>query len=122
MSSKLKTATKRPCGLYPFVNDNVKVDRSAIHGRGLFAARRIPPDTWIGNYDGPETDNDGTHVLWIEREDGEVVGIDGRNELRFTNHSEAPNATFLGEELWSLRAISPGEEITFDYDGEVEID
>ncbi len=96
---------------------NYVVGTSPIHRKGLFAARRIDKDTLIGIYDGPRTDENGPHVLWVEDEDVEY-GIDGRNDLRYVNHSPAPNAVFEGEELRALQAIGPGEEITFFYGDE----
>lgn len=89
---------------------------SAIHGRGLFARRRIRKDDYIGTYEGPATRTDGMHVLWLYDEDsGQWEGIDGRNEMRFLNHSSDPNAEWWNDELYALRDITPGEEITFDY-------
>lgn len=91
---------------------------SSIHGQGLFAEHPIPADTLIGVYDGPRvTDeaDDGDHVLWIEDDAGQWFGIDGRNAMRYVNHSKSPNAVFYDAELWSIRDIAPGEEITHDY-------
>jgi SET domain-containing protein len=42
-------------------------------------------------------------------------GIEVGNELRYLNHSETPNAGFWGRRLYAIRAIDPGDEITFDY-------
>ncbi len=95
--------------------DDLVVRQSPIHGRGLFAASRIHADSLIGTYEGPRTRDDGPWVLWIAEDGDEPWGIDGRNELRFVNHSPEPNAVFRGEELWSLRPIAPGEEITHHY-------
>ena len=92
-----------------------EVKESPIHGKGIFAVREIQKDTLIGTYEGPETYDDGTYVLWCYDEDDKMFGIDGRNDLRFANHSSKPNAIFLGDELVALRAIAPGEEITFHY-------
>lgn len=89
------------------------VKDSEIHGRGLFAGVDFYKDEYIASYKGPRTRRDGPYVLWLE--DGENVGIDGQNALRYVNHSETPNAIFYGEELFALRKISPGEEITFHY-------
>ena len=89
---------------------------SAIHGRGLFARRAIKPDDYIGTYRGKPTQTNGMHVLWLwndERERWE--GIDGKNEMRFLNHSNEPNADWWGDELFALRPIARDEEITFDY-------
>jgi len=97
-------------------NPKAYVARSPIHGRGLFARRRIELDEYIGTYEGPETDRNGMHVLWLWNEDNEQwEGIDGLNEMRFLNHSSTPNADWWGDELYALRTIEPDEEITFDY-------
>lgn len=93
----------------------VQVKRSPIHGRGLFARRHIPAGTHIGNYEGPETLRDGAYVLWCVDENDRPFGIDGKNMLRFTNHSSEPNAIFFGDELHTLRDVEEGEEITFHY-------
>lgn len=91
------------------------VRQSEIHGRGLFAAKRIRKGALIGIYDGPESKRDGNYVLWIERDDGSEYGIAGKNKMRFVNHSREANACFFDEELVALRSIEPGEEITHDY-------
>jgi uncharacterized protein len=97
-------------------NPLVYVDSSAIHGHGLFAAVAIGKGTHIGSYDGPPARRDGTHVLWVYEEDEDKwVGRDGRNVLRYCNHSSQPNAAFDGFELYAIRGIRPGEEITFHY-------
>ena len=100
---------------------------SPVHGRGLFARRNIPADTWIGHYDGPQTLENGMHVLWMEADtdsdettvDG-WVGYDGNNELRFLNHAKHPNGEMDGLDLYACSDISAGEEITIDYGEEFE--
>jgi len=92
------------------------VAESPIHGKGLFARIDIPIDTWIGTYEGPATKTDGMHVLWLyDEETGDWEGIDGKNEMRFLNHSPKPNAEWWDNELYSIRDIGKGEEITFHY-------
>lgn len=92
------------------------VAESAIHGRGLFARRSIDIDEYIGTYDGPATQKDGMHVLWLWNEEtGRWEGINGKNEMRFLNHSGNPNADWWGDELYAIRPIEADEEITFDY-------
>lgn len=92
------------------------VARSSIHGRGLFARTDIPRDEYIGTYEGKTTRKDGMHVLWLWNEKRERwEGIDGNNEMRFLNHSDTPNADWWGDELYAIRDIVEGEEITFDY-------
>ena len=91
------------------------VAESPIHGKGLFAARKIKKDTLIGELDGPRTKKDGMHVLWLQRDDGSWYGIRVENDFRFANHSSKPNAALWENQLWSLQKIRKGEEITFHY-------
>ncbi len=95
--------------------DWVCVRQSPIHGLGLFAQADIPSDAYIGDYDGPTVEEDGRYVLWVEDSDGEWEGVDGRNALRYMNHSLTPNAELRGVELFALRALKRGEEITIHY-------
>ena len=98
------------------LQERIRVAPSPIHGQGVFAVHRIDAETLIGLYEGQPSGDDGTYVLWVEVEpDGAVTGIEGTNELRFLNHSAQPNAEFDGPELYALRDIEAGEEITFDY-------
>jgi SET domain-containing protein len=96
------------------------VGDSGIHGRGVFAARRIARGEYIGTFAGPEVRRDGIYVLWVH--DGsrgdEPIGRSGRNVLRFLNHSSRCNAVFDAFDLYARRNIRPGEEITIDYGGE----
>jgi len=97
-------------------NPLAQVSRSSIHGRGLFARVDIQTDELIGEYAGKATQTNGMHVLWIWNEQTDQwEGVNGDNEMRFLNHSNQPNAEFYGTELYALRKIAAGEEITFDY-------
>jgi SET domain-containing protein len=97
-------------------NPRVRVEESPIHGHGLFARRPIAKDEYIGTYEGPATQTDGMHVLWLWNEDnGRWEGIDGQNEMRFLNHSSNPNADWWDTDLYAIRPIARDEEITFDY-------
>lgn len=97
-------------------NERVYVDRSPIHGKGLFAARNLPGGQLIGVYDGPQVEDDDTYVLWVEDEPGGGwTGYDGRNEMRFMNHSAQPNAEMHGLDCYALEEIPAGTEITIDY-------
>jgi SET domain-containing protein len=93
----------------------VEVRESRIHGKGLFACERIARGAYIGRYEGPVVAEDGPHVLWVSPDEGDEYGIDGRNEMRFVNHSVKPNAAFYEDELYATRAIAAGEEITHHY-------
>ena len=97
-------------------NPRAVVRSSSIHGRGLFARRAIEKDEYIGSYRGRRTQQDGMHVLWIWNDTRQRwEGIDGSNEMRFLNHSADPNADWWGTDLYAIRTIAEGEEITFDY-------
>lgn len=87
---------------------------SSIHGFGVFARQNIAKGELIGEYLGPETEDNDIHVLWVEDGD-ELYARDGENGLRYLNHSRQPNAEFDGFELYALRRIKIGEEITFNY-------
>jgi SET domain-containing protein len=100
-------------------NRNVRrayVADSPIHGKGLFAARALAAGELIGVYEGPRVEEDGTYVLWVEDEPGGGwTGYDGQNDMRFLNHSAAPNAEMDGLRCYALESIPAGREITIDY-------
>lgn len=88
---------------------------SSIHGMGLFALSNFKQGDYMGEYDGPIVKQDGTHVLWVEEYDDVWMGRDGKNILRYLNHSKQPQAEFIGFELYALVNINEDEEITIDY-------
>lgn len=89
---------------------------SPIHGRGLFATQSFSRGAYIGCYEGAPTEENGTHVLWVQGDgEDEWLGYDGDNVLRFLNHSGEPNAELDGQDLYAARDIAEGEEITIDY-------
>ena len=79
--------------------DQIEVRSSAIHGRGLFARKAIGEGALIGRFEGRLVTEDGTHVLWVEEEDGSWRGIEVQNELKYTNHSHDPNAEVYDDQL-----------------------
>jgi uncharacterized protein len=97
------------------MNDLVEPRTSTVHGTGVFAIAPIPDGTLVGHYTGRRTAIDGTHVLWVEDDDGTWTGVDGGGVLRFLNHSQAPNVEFDGADLHALRNIEPDEELLVDY-------
>lgn len=91
---------------------------STIHGTGLFANRKIRKGEYIGTYWGPQTSSNDIYVLWVyEDQDDEssAIGRDGKNLLRFLNHSVPGNTEFDGFDLYARISIKQGEELTFDY-------
>ena len=100
----------------------LQVRSSGIHGKGVFALETIAKGVFIGTYRGRPAVRPGPFVLWVENDDGTERGISGRNKLRFLNHSRSPNAELVGEDLFSLRRIQPGEEVTIHYGDEIPSD
>lgn len=88
---------------------------SGIHGKGLYARDKFKQGDYMGEYDGPVVSENGMHVLWVEKYDDVWVGRDGKNLLRYLNHSKDPHAEFIDFELYAIRDIYPDEEITIDY-------
>jgi len=101
----------------------VVVGKSAIHGRGVFAAQRLRAGAHIGDFVGKPTSKDGAHVLWLIDDDGSEEGLRVTNELRYLNHSSQPNAELDGLELIASQNIQPGCEVTIDYgEGWADVD
>lgn len=88
---------------------------SGIHGNGLFARNKIKKGDYMGEYDGPIVSENDSHVLWVEKHDDVWVGRNGRNLLRYINHSIKPHAEFVDFKLYAMQDILPDEEITIDY-------
>jgi hypothetical protein len=94
------------------------VDKSTVHGRGLYARVDIAKGAYLGTYDGPKVEKNGAHVLWVEDDDGKWRGRNGKNMLRYLNHSNKPHAEFDGFDLYALRKITTGVEVTINYGDE----
>ena len=110
----------------------IQVRDSHVHGRGVFATRRIEKGERIIEYLGQRVsheeadrryelkdDNDSHTFLFIV--DSKTVidaGVDG-NDARFFNHSCDPNCESVVEKrrvyIEAIRAIEAGEEMTYDY-------
>lgn len=90
-------------------------------GLGLFARQRLAAGERAFEIEGPErvwrsvNDDDAlANPNWICI--GEHRWIDAVGAARFLNHSCEPNLAFREpREFVTLRAIKPGEELTFDY-------
>jgi SET domain-containing protein len=107
------------------------VRRSAIHGRGVFATRRIRPGARILEYTGERIDDD--ELVFRYGEDPELghtmlFGVDGETTIdatrrggmaRYINHSCAGNCRSIldGGRVFieAIRNIQPGAELTYDY-------
>jgi len=91
--------------------DKVYVKNSKIHGKGMFAAKKIKKDITLGPLLGYPTKKDGTYVLWLSKKKGLRV----TNDFRFINHSKKPNCALTGTEVVTVRSIKPDEELTHHY-------
>jgi uncharacterized protein len=104
--------TRTAAGALASLRRMVEVRRSPIHGRGCFAASDIASGQLIGRGEARSVSEDGKYVLWV---DGERP-VEIINKWRFLNHASDPNACIDDAlEVWALRAIKAGEEITIDY-------
>ena len=110
----------------------IEVHESPLHGRGVFALRRIPKGTRIIEYLGERVTHAEADRRYADKEwqdnhtflfivDGRTVidaGVDG-NEARFVNHACEPNCESVIEErrvfIDAISNIEPGEELTYDY-------
>jgi SET domain-containing protein len=109
-----------------------RVGRSAIHGRGAFAAVAFAPGMRVGEYRGRRIDRaemerrwrassrESGHTFFFVIDDDVVIDAsEGGNGIRFINHSCAPNCTTVVEEgrvyVEALHRIAPGAELTYDY-------
>jgi SET domain-containing protein len=124
-----KPSRARPIRARP---DMIQVRRSRLHGRGVFARRKIRKGTRIIEYLGdrvshreadrryehrPITDNH-TFLFIVDRAVVIDAGSAG-NDARYINHSCDPNCESLIEDrrvfIEAIRTIGAGEELTYDY-------
>lgn len=120
--AKIKTPTR------PYA-----VRNSHIHGRGVFATRKIKKGAKVIEYRGqhiswkealkrPDTDPDNPfHTFFFSLDDGSVIDAAVRgNAARWINHSCAPNCETEEDDdervhIFARRDIEAGEELTYDY-------
>ena len=95
------------------LNQLTYVNKSNIHGKGLFARVDIPENTVIGTLDGTPCKKDGPHVLWLD----DTQGIKVTCDLKFINHADKPNACYYDDlTVVALKDIRADEEITHNYE------
>ena len=112
----------------------IKVRKSGVHGRGVFAIAPIRKGKKIIEYTGrripwanvpDEADDHRTYYFGLDN-GKEVIdpAVDG-NEARWINHSCDPNCEAIEEWddrvfIYALRNIKPGEELFYDYQLEID--
>ena len=117
----------------------IEVRASPLHGLGVFAAQRIRRGTRIIEYLGERVshaeadrryehkDAEDAHTFLFIVDARTVIdaGIGG-NEARFVNHACEPNCESVIEArrvfIEAVRSIEPGEELTYDYQIQREVD
>jgi uncharacterized protein len=121
----------------PDVNESptsppIMVRESSVHGRGVFATRRIEKGERIIEYLGERVSHDEADRRYETKDENDShtflfivdsrtvidAGVEG-NDARFFNHSCNPNCESVVENrrvfIEALRTIEPGEEMTYDY-------
>lgn len=99
--------------------ETIAVLDSPIHGRGVFAMRRIDVGEVI--IEGCREMLSDEAVRTLPDEDRDFVSVmDGRTILmkppsRFVHHSSNPNARGTAARDVAIRVIEAGEEVTVDY-------
>lgn len=108
----------------------IRIGRSGIEGRGVFAKRKIPKGTRIIEYRGKRralaellasrTEAGPAPVLVIRLDEETVIDPTIRgNDARFINHSCEPNCEVYVFDrrlyIYAMNDIRRGEELTFDY-------
>lgn len=91
--------------------DLVYVKNSKIHGKGMFASKKIKKDVVLGPLLGKPTKKDGTYVLWLT----DKKGLRVTNDYRFINHGDKPNCALTGTEVVTLKSIKKDEELLHHY-------
>jgi SET domain-containing protein len=111
-----------------------EIRESPIAGKGAFALRPIPAWTRLIEYTGERVSHEvadaryekeesagNTHTVLFSVDDKTVIdaGVNG-NDARFFNHSCGPNcqSRIIRKRVYleTIRAIKPGEELTYDYE------
>lgn len=117
----------------PARKPKIIVRTSRIHGRGVYAGRRLKKGERIIEYKGeviswreadrrpPSDPDDPNHTFFFALDDGKRVidaNVNG-NAARWINHSCAPNCETEEDDghVWieALRDIRAGEELSYDY-------
>jgi SET domain-containing protein len=109
-----------------------RVERSTVHGSGVFARRDIAVSECVVEYTGREITWDEAqaraarqngphnHTFFFSLANGNVVdGGDHGNDSRFINHSCEPNCEAIEEDgrifIYALHDIKAGEELSYSY-------
>jgi uncharacterized protein len=110
----------------------IQVRRSSVHGKGVFALKRLVKGETVIEYTGevidwqealrrhPHDPKDPNHTFYFHIDDQWVIDAKhGGNAARWINHACEPNCEADEEGgrvfIKALRKIAPGEELFYDY-------
>jgi len=110
----------------------IQVRRSSVHGKGVFALVPLAKGERIIEYKGevirwsealrrhPHDPADPDHTFYFHVDNKHVIDANvGGNAARWINHACAPNCEAQEVRgrvyIEALRAIKPGEELSYDY-------
>jgi len=113
----------------------LKMGKSRVHGRGVFATRPIRKGARIIEYTGrripwssvPEDlDDERTYYFGLDNGKEVIDPTVGGNEAQWINHSCDPNCEAIEDTrgrvfIYALRNLRPGEELFYDYRLEVAV-
>lgn len=118
------------------ISHSIEVRTSVVHGRGVYASRRLPKGTSIGLYEGRRyTSEQLLKVNWQKRHSGmtylfslsdgtTIDGAQGGNATRFLNHCCEPNCEAVEEieadgcirlRVVTTKTIAADAELFIDY-------
>jgi SET domain-containing protein len=110
----------------------VRVGKSRIEGKGLFAAQNIKKGTRILPYTGEKITQaestrrlaQGNAYIFTFNDRWDIDGKTLKNKARYANHSCDPNCEVekTQRSIWivALRDIKEGEELTYNYGFEID--
>lgn len=113
-------------------SDLVEVRNSAIHGRGVYAAKSIKKGSRVMEYVGERIshaeadrrfwekgEDDGHTFLFVVNHRTVIDGTHGGNDARYINHRCEPNCETVTEGnrifIDAVKDIKKGEELGYDY-------
>lgn len=114
------------------IESPIRVERSGVHGQGVFATRHLAAGERVIEYVGevismteairrhPHDAHNPDHTFYFHLDDGRVIdALHGGNASKWINHSCRPNC--VPDEvkgrifILTRRSVFKGEELTFDY-------
>jgi SET domain-containing protein len=122
----------KAAGRVPLHTARLEVRASSVHGKGAFATGPIVKGMrlieYVGErvshkeadrrYESKDANDNHTFLFIVNSRTVIDAGVDG-NDARFFNHSCDPNCESVIEDgrvyIEAIRAVQPGEELTYDY-------